>query len=328
MSDIALHIEYLLSKHDCVIVPGWGAFIMQYRNAVYFTEDGIYKKPYRSISFNQSICHNDGLLINSMIRRSGIPYAVANNEIEEFVASLRKQLDYDGLVAIGRLGIFKNTDGLVIFEPNRIGDRCSDSFGLHNLKIKTLAQMTEESVASDNMAHLKSRQSINLNVRRFAQLAASIIILICAGFVLSTPLRFDQSTDYASLENAVRISQPSPKVVLNSDGDLAIALPVCAEQELNVSVNTCDEEESNKRAEDRVEARLPHDDEGEYYLIVSSLDTKEQAEKYIQRHNGDLRILERGDRFRVYAAQSASFKSLNHARKSILSEYPDAWILR
>ena len=329
MSDVALHIEYLLTKHDCVIVPGWGAFVVQYSDAFYFAEGTVYKKPHKNISFNQSVCHNDGLLVNSVIRRSGMTYDAANREIEDFVASLRKQLDYDGLVAIGRLGLFKKRDDLVIFEPNRMGGRCSDSFGLLDLKIKTLAQLASENAEHDNETELEERPEVRLYIRRFAQVAASIIILICAGFVLSTPLRFEQATDYAGLENAVKIKTPSQKVALKTDGELTIALPLCAEQEQCVKANTDAVSEVEDRSDETNEVSLPHNEDGEYYLIVSSLDTREQAEKYVRQHDGeDLRILERNNRFRVYVAQSSSFKSLNRVRRSVSSEYPDAWIYR
>ena len=81
MSDIALHIGYLMSEHDCVIVPGWGAFIAQYTSAFSFYDSGLYKKPKRFVAFNSSINHSDGLLQNSLMRREGISYEAANREL-------------------------------------------------------------------------------------------------------------------------------------------------------------------------------------------------------------------------------------------------------
>ena len=38
MQELALHIEYLLKRHDCVIVPGFGAFLASRRRAAYSPE--------------------------------------------------------------------------------------------------------------------------------------------------------------------------------------------------------------------------------------------------------------------------------------------------
>jgi hypothetical protein len=62
MYSITRHIEYLVSRHDCVVVPGWGAFIAQYEPARIDAESGLIVPPSRAISFNQSVMHNDGLL--------------------------------------------------------------------------------------------------------------------------------------------------------------------------------------------------------------------------------------------------------------------------
>ncbi|MCI6893611.1 MAG: hypothetical protein MR850_02295 [Bacteroidales bacterium] len=323
MSDIALHIGYLMSEHDCVIVPGWGAFIAQYTSAFSFYDSGLYKKPKRFVAFNSSINHSDGLLQNSLMRREGISYEAANREIADFVASLHKQLDYEGLVAIGRLGIFKKNDDVIVFEPYHIANTCDGSFGLADLRIKTLSELTRESVESE--AYEEERSNVvRLYGRRFIQVAASIIILIGACFVLSTPLSFDNSTDYAGLESAVMMKPVEPKQALRVDGDLSIALPECAASECVES--TVAEFKNEEHPEQPVYNM--YEDGGAHYLIVASLDTRRQAEKFIKGHEGDLRILEGNSRYRVYVAQSNSMSRLNQIRRSIVATYPDAWILR
>ena len=98
MITICEHIEYLLRNHDCVIVPGWGAFIAQYQPAS-FTEDGQMLPPSRLIGFNASISHQDGLLASSVMRREKISYDAASNKniITNKILKKKKSGGYDFL---------------------------------------------------------------------------------------------------------------------------------------------------------------------------------------------------------------------------------------
>ena len=110
MISILDHIEYLMTEHDCVIVPGLGAFISQYsvsKNA----ETGIVESVKRNIAFNRSVDYNDGLLINSLMRRENISFERAKSEIDNYVRALYGQLKYEGEVPVGRLGFFSNYNG-------------------------------------------------------------------------------------------------------------------------------------------------------------------------------------------------------------------------
>lgn len=324
MSDIALHIDYLLTRHDCVVVPGWGAFLAQYVSAN-FVGEGC-NRPRRLVTFNPDITHNDGLLQNSLIRREDISYESANREITDFVASMRKQMEYDGVVALNRIGVFKKNDETIVFEPQKAMRVCDNSYGLIDLRIKTLSQMTSVQIVNDEYEVSEKTNIIRLYGRRFAKYAAMIISLIGLCFILTTPLSFEKSIDYAGLDSMVKVKSIPQHVKLCEDGDLTIALPKCAKQEAEVVIQDVQNTEPEKNI-DRTE--IPHDEDGEYYLIVSSLDSMQQAEKFISRQQrNDLSILERNDRYRVYVAQSRSMKDLNKARRSLSSEFPDAWILK
>ena len=103
MISVLDHIEYLSYKHDCVIVPGFGAFISQYSST---NENGIISSLNRNITFNASIDYNDGLLINSLMRRERISSEFAKNLIAEYVCCIRTQLKHEGEIPLGRLGYF------------------------------------------------------------------------------------------------------------------------------------------------------------------------------------------------------------------------------
>ena len=100
------HIEYLMLSNDCVVVPGFGAFIAQYTSSHNCAQNSTFTSPKRSISFNASINHNDGLLANSIAKKASIPYAEALKQIEKSTTICRQALSDGSEVPFGRLGFF------------------------------------------------------------------------------------------------------------------------------------------------------------------------------------------------------------------------------
>ena len=341
MTNIALHIEYLLTKHDCVILPGWGAFIAQHSKAFSFEDSCRFKRPSKHITFNQSLDHNDGMLAHSIIRRDGVTYEVANKLIGDYVASLKKQIEVDGVVALGKIGCFRSGTETKLFEPYNNANTCDYNFGLTDLNIPTLSQLMHEVATQDDGAS-ESRGVIASGFgRKFIQIAASIAVLLCMTFMLSTPLNYDSNADYAALNSSIRVKSSSPRVPLNEYGCLSIALPNAETSQLvneekseikpsasEVKAEAAKPTQKDVAQESNTLVEIPHNANGVYYLIVSSLDTRAQAEKFVAQHKDDLRILESDGRYRIYAAQSNSHKAIKAASKQLESRYPGCWILR
>ncbi len=105
MIDIAQHIEFLLLHHDCVVVPGLGAFIVNDEGARYDSRRHVFMPPSRTVGFNPEVRHNDAMLIGSISRRNGISLSAARMDLETEVASLHHQLDVAGEFPLGGLGM-------------------------------------------------------------------------------------------------------------------------------------------------------------------------------------------------------------------------------
>lgn len=330
MTSISLHIEYLLTKHDCVILPGWGAFISQRSKAISEEDNSLIKRPSKHYIFNQSVNHNDGMLAHSIIRKDGISYDEANREIEDFVSSLKKQMSVDGTVAIGKVGCFHNVEENIVFEPYRRNNICDDNFGLADVTIKTLSQLLQAN--ADSKSEYENRQS-NVVIgfgKKFIQIAASIAVLICLTFVLSTPLSFESTTEYASINSALKIKTAENSIQLRQDGVLSIALPKIDD---DAKIDDAESEHEATKAEIKAAATdeklaMPHNEKGKYYLIVASLESKAQADKYLAKHSDDLRIIEGNGHYRIYAAQSNSYKTLKQISEQIADKYPNSWIFK
>ncbi|MDE5735443.1 MAG: SPOR domain-containing protein, partial [Duncaniella sp.] len=118
MNTLALHIEYLLLRHDCVIVPGLGAFLV-HRDEARLEDGRRLLPPVRTLGFNSELTLNDGLLAGSVARRDSITYEAARQRIGQCVESFIHQLRESGTVPLGRLGtlsVSPESKGY-IFEP-------------------------------------------------------------------------------------------------------------------------------------------------------------------------------------------------------------------
>lgn len=299
MISLTDHIEYLISEHDCVIVPGWGAFIAQYTSACENELGKTIRRPERKLGFNPSLDYNDGLLAASIMRKERMSYEEANALISEAVVSIKKQLSHEGEVPFGRLGFFRSLGDGRTSDFESFGNVYGNNyyFGLSNLNIPTLAMLRQEDVEDTKPQVVKGKHLyIPINWSSI-QIAASIIVLFVLTFVLTTPISQEYNQDYAGLSTINVVSEnPRPDKHL----ELNIALPESAyktstkvenkEVSLDGQIEKEDSSEMDKatsleknivkkinktRTSNETISRF--DDNGNCYLIVASLNTKEMA---------------------------------------------------
>lgn len=320
MRELTDHIEYLLRVNDCVIVPGWGAFIARYTPASFVAGGTRAEPPSRAIGFNGALTFSDGLLEGSVMRGEGCPYAAAAAMVRESVASFRSQLEHGGELAIGRLGIFSKTgDGELLFSPFEPLSVPGVYYGLGGFSMRPLsalrsAQEAVQEVEGDAAEHRPApapRVNLVPRVKRYARVAASVAALIVLAFVLSTPLPVDKSAhDYAAISDSF---QPRRAASSAAGG-------VVAEEPAGVAGDILEEVAAD--------APSPFAD-GRYCLVVASGSTMREATRYISRQGDsgrEFRVLESQGRYRVYVASGGDYRSLDETRAGLLASFPDAWI--
>lgn len=116
------HIEILLLRHDCVIVPGFGGFVTHHVSAHLDETDGTMLPPKVMVGFNQKLTLNDSLLVQSYVEAYDYSYPEALRILEDEVAQLQAMIQEQGhfdFHAIGRLSI--NRNGFYEFEPVTAG---------------------------------------------------------------------------------------------------------------------------------------------------------------------------------------------------------------
>ena len=90
---ISKHIIELLHKHDCVIIPGFGAFLTKSIPASH--DNNIFSPPKKSVTFNGMLKENDGLLANEISAKENISYNASLKQIKKEVKALLSSLKSD-----------------------------------------------------------------------------------------------------------------------------------------------------------------------------------------------------------------------------------------
>lgn len=169
--DINAYLRELLFGHDCVIVPGFGAFICNYFPARIDREDGLFYPPAKRITFNRHLVTNDGLLIGHISTRTGVGYGEARDLISEYADYLRKRTTEGEKVILEHIGSFaKNREGTIIFEPDSEANYLLTSFGLESFHRKPVKDMDirrrvldyhqEPSVRQPSVRHMLTRAAV------------------------------------------------------------------------------------------------------------------------------------------------------------------------
>jgi hypothetical protein len=351
MNTIVRHIQYLITRNDCVIIPGLGALLAHYDAARIDSASHTIIPPSRTIIFNNSLNHNDGVLASSIARRNRISYDSAMALINEETNAMRHQLISDGEISLGRLGVLKSNNdsqSSMIFEPF---DNYSSRYNsLKALNITPLKQLTREQASPEELEEFDARNR-NRFKTSFIRIAASIALLIGLSITLSTPISFKDS-QLANLGATVKMATPEivdtvaqPTTPLNeqliiyrvSDDIASEVVDIQARKQYQEAIKnhqnpktiqpTVIAEPTNADSESGI--RLNGDDS--YFLIVASFPSQQQANKFIAEHsNTNLAILDKDGRYRVYAATGNSMKQAMAPTRSasFASSYPDAWVCK
>ena len=309
MFSIIEHIEYLMSRHDCVTIPGWGAFIAQYSGACYDEGRSSLVCPRRTISFNAKLDHNDGLLAQSLMRLEGVTYDEAMRMIAAGVKSFADQLSAGCEVPMGRLGRFlRNEDDFNEFVPAG-GDALIDGYyGLNDVKVLTVEALESAAHEETQRAVVPSRR--NLFIRKATQVAASVVALVGLSVLLTTPIVVNRDNlDQASMAPTVTAPQ---------------------QQHLDVTVN------ENFVAQNETAAPSPYQGikatgstSGKYFMVIATLRNQQELDAFKNKYPDLVPLMKTLDYkglMCVYVARSDDYGTLLDLRSELPEPIQNAWI--
>ena len=129
------YISDLLYRHDCVIIPGLGGIITNYRSAQIHPVSHTLRPPSKSIRFNVNLQEDDGLLANYVSSCESISFASAQSKIERFVFSIQNDLEHKKEARLPKIGVLSvDINGIISFEPDLKVNYLPDAFGLEAIQ--------------------------------------------------------------------------------------------------------------------------------------------------------------------------------------------------
>jgi nucleoid DNA-binding protein len=180
---LSTYIKDLLYRYECVIIPGFGAFLANFTTAKIDSELDRFHPPGKSISFNRQLQTNDGLLANYAASVEGTTYEKALEKIRNFTGKLSLQLMDGAIVTLDGIGDFKlNSENNVAFTPANIENFNTASFGLTTFVSSEISRLeatgTTTEVADDAFLFTPTKPS-----QPYLKYAAvGLIAITLAGF--------------------------------------------------------------------------------------------------------------------------------------------------
>ena len=348
MKNIVSHIRYLLTQYDCVVVPGWGALVVQHNAATFDLENNVVAPPSRWLSFNPLLAHNDGILAHSLMRSYGCTYEQAVMNIEEQVAQWRDEMMCNDVVVWEKIGTFSKQDNTTMLFTEVADAEISASLSLlQPLSLPTLSQVLipveeEKNEAEEDL--LPTPQIRIGRARRIWQAVASIAVIVMVMLSISTPVDdFQSNQDYASLV-AVEMLGCTPVQDVEAEAQEPVV-----EQEILDVVADCEEPDivaqdnvvtENSEVEiEPVEVEVADvetaDAHPRYILVIGSLPSLSQAQKQIANFRAagvtqDIKIYEAAGKYRLYIEGYASMSQAQERLDTLVAQqdtsFAGVWI--
>jgi len=161
------YISDLLYRYNCVVVPGFGAFLSSYKSAVLNEQSNSFYPPSKLLSFNKQLSSNDGLLVTYMAEVEQCSY-------EEM---LQKVMN------IGDLKL--NKEGKILFQPSYQINHLTSSFGLSSFVAAPITRevLKKEVVAIEEKVPfiITPERRKESSIRPYLKYAAVILLALSAG---------------------------------------------------------------------------------------------------------------------------------------------------
>ena len=182
------YISDLLYRHDCVIIPGLGGLITNYRSAQIHPVSHTLRPPSKSIRFNVNLQEDDGLLANYVSSCESISFTSAQSKIERFVFSIQNDLEHKKAAKLSKIGVFSvDLNGILSFEPDLKINYLSDAFGLEVIQSPAIIRKSKGIHLSKQI--YQGAKNIQTQKTSFNWKVAAILIPLIG---LSTYISFQQ----------------------------------------------------------------------------------------------------------------------------------------
>ena len=323
MLDLGQYIVRLLLTHDCVIVPGFGGFVANYRDAVHDETSHTFYPPSKKIVFNSSLSHNDGLLINSVAEQLGINYDEAAQMVAQSVDDAWILLEKGNTLKLDGIGIFHyNDDSTLTFEPQLTENLLTDSCGLCSFRFPPLSYHSQPETVINNDNIRKMPVIDTKKVLRYAAIVIPLAALI--GLIPAYRQHAQQ--------NAGVLTSPAPMPQSIEDTITASGSEQTVDYAIDASTDKRTALYYNETSPQTTPVKKIKKAQNEfYYIIGGSFKDRNNAEKHMKKYKKagfDSEIIETESLFRVslgvYGDKVIALHELRRIRAK--EDYGNAWL--
>ncbi len=125
------YLSELLYRYNCVVIPGFGAFLTQKKSAVLHRASHTFYPPTKIISFNGQLTSNDGLLVSHMAEVEEVGYEIMLQRAMQWSDAWKDRLQNGERLQLSEIGeLWLNAEGKIQFEPSEQVNYLTSSFGL------------------------------------------------------------------------------------------------------------------------------------------------------------------------------------------------------
>ena len=135
--ELLAYIKELLLLNDCVIIPGFGGFVTNYKSAA--IQSSQFTPPSKAVSFNKKLKFNDGLLINHIVEKEGDNYLTVSKKVDLLVQELNYRLTDGETIHVDGIGdLLYDENEHLVFNPIIRENLNLDAYGLKSFSFDTL----------------------------------------------------------------------------------------------------------------------------------------------------------------------------------------------
>lgn len=128
---LELYITDLLFRHDCVIVPGIGAFISRSLPAEIESSTNMFRPSRKQLAFNASMKETDGLLVGYVSRTNKWSFEFAAEQVNKAVLNWKHELSQGKKIRLEYIGqLYYSEQSAMQFLPAINSNFSLESFGM------------------------------------------------------------------------------------------------------------------------------------------------------------------------------------------------------
>nr|WP_297919207.1 SPOR domain-containing protein [uncultured Allomuricauda sp.] len=306
------YITSLLYDYNCVVVPGFGAFLAHTDSAAIDSSAHRLFPPQKSISFNAQLKENDGLLVSHIAKQKNLGYENLLDEVQSAGELWRQRLSQGEKIDLHGIGkLWQNEAARIQFQPENKTNYLTSSFGFAPLNAVPIQREVLKEEVEDLEANIPfiitPEKREETTFRPWLKYAAILLLAVSLGFTgFSAYSDFNQKQTLARQDAQKEVSRLIQEATF-FDGK-PLELPA-----INVALN-------KKQI-------------GKHHVIAGAFRIKRNADRKVEQlqRKGYKAIYLGTNRFGLHQVAYSSFEDASEALTFLKtmrkSESPDAWLL-